>query len=410
MKRFFITSSLLLAIAAGSFGQSIGGLLDRIDVGIDKIKYSKLDTNFIAPPDYKLMVAIENKNFWGRNNVHAPFVWDDNEFEGFPLIEGLEKDFNKYTTNKILSKSNECTLGFRVSYSGISLGYGISLNSSGKKQSFNIGSSGNKFGFKLGFERNSLSDATFRDYRILPALYLVLYDMYEQGVLDTDKPYTVDEIVDNYDGYKKADLEGDGDDVEWQLEDIVHWYGNFYYAFNHRKFSMSAANYSQYIQKRSAGSFFVTGDFNYTRLHARDIFPLDTIHTFRDKFNSCAIALGVGYGYNWTPNKGKFLLHGSVRPTMNVFGRMSYRCYDNEGHRAPTDPDLAPLRSQQMKIRFGGMGRIAAVWNISPRFVVGSNVEITLRDNSNTKDYRMFNSRINLNAYAAMRFIRNKRH
>ena len=34
-------------------------------------------------------------------------------------------------------------------------------------------------------------------------------------------------------------------------------------------------------------------------------------------------------------------------------------------------------------------------------------MELTIRDNRNSKDYRMYNSCLNLNAYFAMRFIKN---
>ena len=57
--------------------QEVSGFFDRIDMGIDRIKYSKLDTNYIAAPKYKLMVAMVSKNAWGRDNVHIPFSWND---------------------------------------------------------------------------------------------------------------------------------------------------------------------------------------------------------------------------------------------------------------------------------------------------------------------------------------------
>ncbi len=416
MKRHIAALLLLFMVTVTGRAQEVSGFFDRIDMGIDRIKYSKLDTNYIAAPKYKLMVAMVSKNAWSHDNIHIPFSWNDPDvYERYPGIE-------KYETEEILSRTNQSVAALRVSYCGLSLSYGFALNSSGSKRSLVVGSNGNKFGFKLGFERNSLSNARFRDYRYLPLMYEFLNGLYELGY--SDRPFTIDEIareaVFNRSDFidEKVD-EKIGEDNDWELKDIRHWYANFYYAFNHRKFSMSAANYAQYIQRRSAGSFFVTGDVNYSRLHARDLLNMseDTLETSREHFSAFGIALGAGYGYNWTPNKGKFLLHGSVRPTVNVYNRMDYDAYewveDEEGHRVKKKMErlenLNPLYDKKMKLTFGGVARVAAVWNITPRLVTGANVEYTIRDNRNASDYRLYHNRLNINAYAAFKFLRNKR-
>ncbi|MBQ7742046.1 MAG: DUF4421 family protein [Bacteroidaceae bacterium] len=424
MKKLFLFSILFSILQF--FNPSIlnaQGFLDRVDLGIDKIKYSKLDTNYIAPPAYKLMVSVESKNYWGRDNIHIPFTWNDPDI--YNEVPGLEK----YETDKILSHSNQSSINFRVSYKGFAASYGFALNGSGSKKSFALGSNGNKFGFKLGFERNNLSNARFRDYRYLPLMYLFINGLYEEGALDN--PVTIDEIAQHSvfekdDYISEDDEERIGENDAWELEEVAHWYANFYYAFNHRKFSMSAANYAQYIQKRSAGSFFVTGDVNYTRVKAHDMFfyvtePLEISDSLssREKFSSFGFALGAGYGYNWTPNHGKFLLHASLRPTVNVYNHMRYSGKgwaknEDTGETIWTKgeriPELEPLYDHKMKLTFGGVGRVAAVWNITPKIVAGANMEYTIRDNRNSKDYRMYNSRLNFNAYFAMRFIKNKKH
>lgn len=413
MKRLSVVFLLFITIALTGFGQSF---FEKVDLGIDKFKYSKLDTNYIAPPTYKLMVAVESKNFWNHDNIHIPFSWTDPDiYETYP---GLEN----YETEEILSRTSQTSLNLRVSYCGFSASYAFTLNGKGSRKAFALGSNGNKFGFKMGFERNSLNNARFRDYRYLPLMYTFLDAFYEAGAID--KHYTIDEIA-HHSVYERDDIIDEeeeakiGENDMWELDDIIRWYGNFYYAFNHRKFSMSAANYAQYIQKRSAGSFFVTGDVNFTRLHAHDLLNTsnDTIRASRERFSAFGIALGAGYGYNWTPNHGKFLLHGSIRPMIDVYSRMDYDAHDwvhdDEGNvkkvKMERIPELQPLYDHKMKLTFGGVARVAAVWNISPRIVTGANMELTIRDNRNSKDYRMYNSCLNLNAYFAMRFIKNKR-
>ena len=414
MKRNITALLLCLALLSGR-SQGLDGFLDRLDISIEQFKYSKLDTNYIAPPKYKLMTAVVSKNAWSHDNIHIPFSWNDADlYENYP---GLEK----YETEKIKSHTSLNSVGLRVSYCGFSFSYGISLNKSGNKRSFVLGSNGNKFGFKLGFEHNHLRNATFHDYRYLPLMYEFLNGLYELGY--SDRPFTIDEIareaVFNRSDFidEKVD-EKIGEDNDWELKDIRHWYANFYYAFNHRKFSMSASNYAQYIQKRSAGSLFVTGDVNYSRLHACDLLNMseDSLSTSKENFNAFGVALGVGYGYNWTPNQGKFLLHGSLRPTVNVFNRMSYDAYewvdDGEGHKVKRKMErvnnLDPLYDKKMKLSLGGVVRIAAVWNVTPRFVVGANMEYTTRDIRNASDFRLYHSSVDFNAYAAFRFVRSK--
>ena len=414
MKKTFILlslSAILCALPHASFSQ---GFFEKVDLGIDKFKYSKLDTNYIAPPQYKLMISVGNKTFWNHDNIHIPFSWNDPDiYESYP---GLEN----YETEEILSRTSQTSLNLRVSYCGFSASYAFTLNGKGSRKAFALGSNGNKFGFKMGFERNSLNNARFRDYRYLPLMYSFLDVLYEAGAID--KHYTIDEIA-HHSVYERDDIIDKEDEAiideneMWELDDIIRWYGNFYYAFNHRKFSMSAANYAQYIQKRSAGSFFVTGDVNFTRLHANNLFEADADTTFRERFSSFGIALGAGYGYNWTPNQGKFLLHGSIRPMIDVYSRMDYDAHyatvvdgkEKKGKLNRRIPELQPLYDHKMKLTFGGVARVAAVWNISPRIVTGANMELTIRDNRNSKDYRMYNSCLNLNAYFAMRFIKNKR-
>ena len=236
MKRLSVVFLLFITTALTGFGQSF---FDKVDLGIDKIKYSKLDTNYIAPPKYNLMVAVESKNFWNHDNIHIPFSWTDPDiYETYP---GLEN----YETEEILSRTSQTSLNLRVSYCGFSASYAFTLNGKGSRKAFALGSNGNKFGFKMGFERNSLNNARFRDYRYLPLMYTFLDAFYEAGAID--KHYTIDEIA-HHSVYGRSDIIDEeeeakiGENDDWELDDIIRWYGNFYYAFNHRKFSMSAAN------------------------------------------------------------------------------------------------------------------------------------------------------------------------
>ena len=93
MKKTFILlslSAILCALPHASFSQ---GFFEKVDLGIDKFKYSKLDTNYIAPPQYKLMISVGNKTFWNHDNIHIPFSWNDPDiYESYPGLENYETE------------------------------------------------------------------------------------------------------------------------------------------------------------------------------------------------------------------------------------------------------------------------------------------------------------------------------
>ena len=90
------------------------------------------------------------------------------------------------------------------------------------------------------------------------------------------------------------------------------------YEFNFRsygkRFSYPAAFSQNYIQRRSAGSFFLT--ISAQGQHAE----LDGEQNSDLKMTN--IGIGGGYGYNYVPSKG-WLLHISAQPTFIVYSKTS---------------------------------------------------------------------------------------
>ena len=98
-----------------------------------------------------------------------------------------------------------------------------------------------------------------------------------------------------------------------------------YYAFNRRRFSYPAAFTQSYIQRRSAGSFFLalSGQGQHT----------ETKGDYESVLKVTNIGIGGGYGYNWVPGKN-WLLHISALPTFTVFSNTSLKV---NGERTPLD-------------------------------------------------------------------------
>ncbi len=89
-----------------------------------------------------------------------------------------------------------------------------------------------------------------------------------------------------------------------------------YYAFNHRRFSYPAILSQSNIQKKSAGSILAAAGLSimgFGLLEARDGLP--------SRWAESRFSLGCGYGYNWSIQKGRCLLHASAIPMVNLLDR-----------------------------------------------------------------------------------------
>lgn len=124
---------------------------------------------------------------------------------------------------------------------------------------------------------------------------------------------------------------------------------NFYYAFNHRKFSYPAAFSQTYIQRHSAGSALLA--MSYQGLWGDSESPEGLL---RLRINN--IGIGGGYGYNCVPSE-KWLLHISAMPTIVVYSHAS----------ATLDDKRTPLHYHFPEVIITGRG--AVVRNFSRSFM-----------------------------------------
>ena len=105
--------------------------------------------------------------------------------------------------------------------------------------------------------------------------------------------------------------------------DLKIFYVEGYYVFNNKRFSLAAGAYGDMVQKRSAGSVFVMGNYYQSRFGANNLFNYD-----RDIFFNKKISLGAGYGYNWSINGGKVCVHMSVIPMISIWNHLYHYSED----------------------------------------------------------------------------------
>ena len=142
------------------------------------------------------------------------------------------------------------------------------------------------------------------------------------------------------------------------------------YIFNHRRFSYPAAFSQSYFQRRSAGSWMAGISFMEGSINTSEDAPAES-HNLQIKVRN--IALGGGYGYNFVHQK--WLFHLSAMPTIIVYNYNNITMDDVKKEEFTHFPDLL--------INTRG----AIIYNISPRYFIGSNIVVNSSTFGNFKHY-----------------------
>ena len=270
-----------------------------------------IDTTYLALPKYPFRVAY-------RSEVGGAHTYLD--AEGLPYFDNLTARFHTNPTPK---------MGVNVAFRNFNIGYMVDLF----KGYSNFGLAFIQNAWGLDIQRRKTS--------------------YAHGYFDASA----------IEGKKEID----SDDIF-----ITTLFVSAYYAFNNKKFSIPAAVKQSYIQRKSAGAPLLYADFRYADLvFNEDAYIVQAGGT--RELELYQIAIGAGYGYNYTPNHGKVLLHISVIPMITVFNQM-LMTGDSRMFWHSEEDDYNLVFSRKVKPRFPvfftGMVRTAVVWNINDRFVL----------------------------------------
>lgn len=327
MKKLFLTLITILSCFAlmAQESEKKGFFLFR---NYDKITY---DSTYIGRPvgtkwTFKLRTMTLIQNFYTTGDYQGT------KFES-TLSTGLKPKLN-----------------IQVGYKGVAIGGGISFKKLKgiKDQDFDVKL--NMYGKKFGFEL-SLS-----------------------GILSLNGKYTFDVpgmsefplIYDNDTIYIPLPLELDV--PEGKVSQTVFNF-NFYYAINNKKFSYPAAYTQMFIQKKSAGSLLVGGEFHVNAINIGDTLSGDQLF----KFQNVTYGLGVGYAYNFVLFK-KMLVHLSALPYFVINSRTVVNNYMEDDYVASSDfPELFIAC------------RGALVYNFNPRWFAGATTQLNWTNFSNNK-------------------------
>lgn len=136
-----------------------------------------------------------------------------------------------------------------------------------------------------------------------------------------DNPYGIEirsHVTDGFHGHLDASsTEGDMDIRKGDLR-LKATLINAYVAFNSKHYSLPAAMDQSLIQRRSAGSVTAHVLFLSSELTANNQALLERLSGLK-RIEVYQAAAGIGYGYNYTPNQGRLLLHLSAAPLLVFF-------------------------------------------------------------------------------------------
>ena len=159
-----------------------------------------------------------------------------------------------------------------------------------------------------------------------------------------------------------------------------------WFAINRRRFSMPAAIKQSYIQRHSAGSILIYASYSYWDINVVSEEICSRAGGLRE-LELYQAAVGIGYGYNYTPNHGKILLHISGGPMLAFLNKM---VITGDSRLFLPNPNYNLIFSQKINPEYPvyvtGQAKVAFVWNITDLFYFslsaqGSNTRFLSKDN-----------------------------
>ena len=280
----------------------IGNFLKSADDMLDRWQEEGVDTNYIRKPKLSRMVYLGYYGYFQQHDMTFPVLVNnaDIPLDGQYMPPNMSE--KKYMATDMHTYQTEFELG--IDWRGISLELPIPIR--------------NRYSMSFGLAKNgSVWGARIR-YKSLKNMEGVLDDAFNQGMSQWKRN------VDNQSNDPAVTSEST---IPAGKMDLKIFYVEGYYVFNHKKFSLAAGAYGDMVQKRSAGSLFVMGNYYQSTFGANTLFNHE-----RDEFRNWKLSFGPGYGYNWSINGGKVCIHMSVIPMISIFNHLVHK-YDDSSER-----------------------------------------------------------------------------
>jgi hypothetical protein len=287
---------------------------------LDRWQEEGVDTNYIRKPKLSRMVYLGYYGYFQQHDMTFPVLVNNADIPLDRQYMPPNMSEKKYMATDLHTYQTEFELG--IDWRGISLELPIPIR--------------NRYSMSFGLAKNgSVWGARIR-YKSLKNMEGVLDDAFNQGMSQWKRN------VDNQSNDPAVTSEST---IPAGKMDLKIFYVEGYYVFNHKKFSLAAGAYGDMVQKRSAGSLFVMGNYYQSTFGANTLFNHE-----RDVFRNWKLSFGPGYGYNWSINGGKVCIHMSVIPMISIFNHLVHKYDDYSGSYAYAGTSADPaVREQQIE-------------------------------------------------------------
>ncbi len=312
-KRLFIVLVTLLACTGMSWakeGDKPNKLAYWYCVGmdwLDKFCLKDVDTAYIGLPDNEWRIAFTNSEI-GIHSNYTSTMSDNPELGYISLLS---------TTTPSLD------LGFQIGLRSVNFGYSWDvLNAYSQKLNFSLG--GKSWGVELLRQKSS----NIHTHVELQKFNAFNFDLDDNSIHITNTNLTA------------------------------------WYALNAAHYSHNAATKQSYIQKKTAGSLLLSLSYLNTDMTLqKDTLLAMWLLGNVQQMVTHQVAVGLGYGINYTPNNGKFLLHFAAY-AQAVFYSINYVSYvDTLHHSKKVFPSYTIKPSSPVHIT--GNMRAAVSWEIN---------------------------------------------
>lgn len=318
----------------------------RIGNRIDHYLLQGVDTNYITLPEHSWRLAYTNAMIGVNSNLTSTNIFIDPDLVSYRVDISL---LNRTTPS--------VDLGFNAGYRGFGFGYSWDA----------IHAYTQRLSFSLGSKRMGLDFSIHTSTNINTSI-----------AVDRDPVAGI--------GFKNNIV-------------ITNASLNIWYALNATRYSHQAAVKQSYIQRKTAGSPLIFLSYMSSQMELSDTLKfsddakrpvLPSLMSNMTAIRTRQIAIGLGYGINYTPNKGKVVLHASAAALLVTYSvnLVSYYLPDSIREGLPDNP-MYNLRPS-FPVHITGNVRAAVSWEINKwvhlsAWATGENIrfrsELTTNDN-----------------------------
>lgn len=316
----------LTTMAQDESKESGGGLLQRMDNAIEKLKSRGIDTNYIQTPKEPWQISVKGRVAQTDLQMHSTI---DGGAVYAPIMQGTGIDIvGPLLVRPRVTTPVSSSVGMQVGYKGLSASYMFPIGGN-KGRSLSLRSIG-RF-HSIHFRWHQFED---KSPEVSGTINMKGLSPEAAGLLD----------------FKLGDMDDATGAREYRFFDKWHLTSPIkiktlvfdgFYIFNYKHFSYGAAYNQKTIQKRSAGSFIAGAMAYYADLRFNNSSngELITYMGGIGRIRQWQGSVGGGYAYNFVPGKG-WLISATVMPMVTFMNRMKMDQYSS---------DFVELAAQDMR-------------------------------------------------------------